>query len=77
MNVSGTWVPYSGSGALLLAVVLFVITGSLAYFGTRLHRPLGVERPGRAVSVLLVVIWFLSLGLLWFLISCQPTLHHA
>jgi len=32
----------------------------LAYLGTRLHRSVGVNRPGTAVSILLVVIWVLS-----------------
>ena len=58
----GTWSPYVGSDALLLAAVLFIIAGVLAYLGTRLHRSVGVNRPGKAVSIFLVVIWCLSLA---------------
>jgi hypothetical protein len=58
----GTWSPYSGNGALLLAVTLLVIAGFLVYLGTRLHRPIRVTRPGRTVGILLVMIWFLSLA---------------
>jgi len=56
----GTWRPYAGSDALLLAVTLLIIGGVLAYLGTRLHRYVGVNRPGNAVSIMLVVIWGLS-----------------
>ena len=58
----GTWSPYSGLGALLLAVTLLVIAGVLIYLGTRLHRPVGVAQPGRTVGIFLIVIWFLSLA---------------
>jgi uncharacterized membrane protein YidH (DUF202 family) len=58
----GTWSPYVGSDTLLLAVTLLIIGGVFAYLGTRLHHPVGVNRPGKAVSILLVVIWCLSLA---------------
>jgi len=61
MNSAGLWNPYSGSGAIILAVILFVITGVLIYFGTRLHRPVGAERPGKAVSTFLLLIFLVSL----------------
>ena len=62
MTQYGTWSPYVGSDALLLAAVLFIIAGVLTYLGTRLHRSVGVNRPGKAVSIFLVVIWCLSLA---------------
>jgi hypothetical protein len=62
MTQYGTWSPYVGSDALLLAAVLFIIAGVLAYLGTRLHRSVGVNRPGKTVSIFLVVIWCLSLA---------------
>jgi len=58
----GTWRPYEGTDALQLALVLLVIGGVLAYLGTRLHLPLGDDRPGKAVSALLIVMWGLSLA---------------
>ncbi len=58
----GTWSPYVGSGAVLLAAVLSIIAGVLAYLGIRLHRSIGVNRPGRAVSIFLIMIWCLSLA---------------
>jgi hypothetical protein len=42
MTQYGTWKPYTGSDALLLAVVLLIIAGVLAYLGTRLNRSVQV-----------------------------------
>jgi hypothetical protein len=62
MTQYGTWSAYAGRDALLLAAVLLIIGAVLAYLGTRLHRRLGVTRPGWAVGIMLVVIWVLSLA---------------
>jgi hypothetical protein len=61
---NGTWRPYAGGEALLLAAVLLVIAVVLAYVGMRLREPVGVSRPGKAVGVLLVIMWGLSLATL-------------
>ncbi len=61
MIQGGTWSPYTGSSAIILAVVLFIITGVLAYVGTRIHEPVGVKRPGWAAGILIVGIWCVSL----------------
>ena len=57
----GTWSPYEGSSTLLLALVLFVIGSVLTYIGSRRHSPAKVPQSGKVVSVLLVVIWGLSI----------------
>ena len=62
MTQYGTWSPYVGSDALLLAFLLVIIAGILAYLGTRLHRSVGVTKPGTTVSILLVVLWILALA---------------
>lgn len=64
MTEYGTWRPYVGGDALLLALVLLIIGSVLAYLGTKLHQPLKVQRPGRTVSVLLVMIWILAFATL-------------
>lgn len=62
MTLYGTWSPYVGSDSLLLAAVLFVIASVLAYLGTRLQRSVGVEKPGKTLSIFLIVMWCLSLA---------------
>ena len=57
---TANWSPYTGSGSIILAVVLLVVTGLLAYFALRLRRPVAVRRPGALGAVLLIVIWLLS-----------------
>src|SRR5881398_1110162 len=60
MTQYGTWSPYGGSNSLLLAVVLFIVTGVLISLAIRLHQPIEVKRPGKFLGVSLVVIWVLS-----------------
>lgn len=60
MKNGSTWSPYIGSDALLLAAVLLIIGSLLAYIGTRLDRSVRVERPGKAISISLVLIWVLA-----------------
>lgn len=57
----GTWTPYEGSGALLLALAFFAIGCVLTYFGLRRHSPIEVSQSGKIVSVLLVTMWCLSI----------------
>jgi hypothetical protein len=58
----GTWTPYAGNAATILAVVLLILAGLLAYLGSRLRSSIEPGRPGTAVSVLLVVMWLVSLA---------------
>jgi hypothetical protein len=60
MTHYGTWSPYGGSGSLLLAGVLLIVTGVLIYLAIRLHHPVEVKRPGKFLRVSLVGIWLLS-----------------
>jgi hypothetical protein len=65
----GTWSPYAGVDAFILAATLLVITGVLATLGTSLQRSVEVERPGYALSILLLVIWVVSLATLVIAVS--------
>jgi len=56
MIQSGLWTPYSGNREIILAVLLFVISGVLVYLGTRLRQLVEVARPGRTVSAFLWVM---------------------
>jgi len=60
MNSHQSWSPYAGSGSIILAVVLLIITGVLLYFAFRLHHPKEVKRPGMFLGIAIVVIWLLS-----------------
>lgn len=64
MPQTGTWTPYAGSDALVLAAVLLIIAGALTYWGIRLNHPVRTQRPGTALSILLVLIWVLALATL-------------
>ena len=60
MNQHGSWSPYAGSGSLILAAILFIVTCVLVYGAMRLRRPLEVKRPGKGIGAAIVVIWLLS-----------------
>ncbi len=60
MNQHGDWSSYTGSGALILALVLLVIVGVLAFLAMRLRTPLATKRPGKALGSLIVVIFAVS-----------------
>ncbi len=56
MVQGGTWTPYSGASAVLLAAVLLVIAAALAVLGTRLHHSVRARQPGLAVGTILVLL---------------------
>jgi hypothetical protein len=58
----GTWNPYVGTDAVFLMVTLIAIGASLTYLGTRLTGAVGVKKPGKTVSVFLILIWGISLA---------------
>jgi hypothetical protein len=58
----GTWLPYSGTSRLALAVILLAAAGGLAFAAARLSRPLKLPTPSRLIAVLLVGAWVVSLG---------------
>jgi hypothetical protein len=60
MNQVGGWSTYTGSAANILAVILFVLAGILAYLGARLRRPIEPKRPGKYVGATLALIWVLG-----------------
>lgn len=64
MTQSANWIPYSGVQAFILAAVLLIIAGVLAYLGTRLRHPLAPRYPGIGLGILLIAIWILSLATL-------------
>ncbi len=69
MTYYGTWSAYTGSGSVILAVALFLVTGALIYFAMRLHHPIAVTRPGKFLSASLIGIWLLSV--MMFLVAAS------
>ena len=59
--MAGTWAPYTGTDRILLALSLFLIAAAFTYLGLRLRSSIRPARPGRALSVLLALIWVVSL----------------
>jgi len=51
-----------GTDAVFLAVTLLAIGVLLTYLGTRLIGAVGIKRPGKTVSVFMILIWALSLA---------------
>jgi hypothetical protein len=60
MTQYGTWYPYTGSDAGLLAVALLVVAMMFVYLGTRLRAPWRVKTPGRTTVIFMIAIWLLS-----------------
>ncbi len=70
----GTWLPYTGSDSVILALTLLLIAAVLAFWGMRLHHSLASRHPGRFAAILLVVLWFLCLETLGI---CGTTYYQA
>jgi hypothetical protein len=56
----GAWSPYAGGNSIILAAVLLIVTGVLAYLAIRLSHPFEIKRPGTSLGVLIAVMWLLS-----------------
>ena len=63
----GEWIPFSGSSAVILGVVLLGFAGVFAFFGFKIKNSLRVKRPGKALAGVLVIVWILSI--LTFLVN--------
>ena len=61
MTTEGTWIGYSGTARIGLAVTLLAVAGGLAYAGTRWPGPLQARRPRPAVANLMLAIWVLAI----------------
>lgn len=59
--MSGTWAPYTGIDATLLAVLLIAIATVFTFLGLRMRKSIAPARPGRTVSFFIVLIWIVSL----------------
>jgi hypothetical protein len=62
MTQYGTWVSYSGTARIWLAIALLVVAGVLVYAGTRLPLPARAARPGKAVVIFMLLAWVLAIA---------------
>jgi hypothetical protein len=60
MDKYGTWAAYTGNEAIILALVLFAITGILIYVAIKIRKPIAIKSATKLLFILLVVIWILS-----------------
>jgi hypothetical protein len=75
MATEGTWIGYSGTARIGLAVVLLALAGALAYAGTRWPGPFQARRPRPAVANLMLAIWVLAITT--FLVCLSVYAHQA
>ena len=73
MSQHGLWVSYGGSARIALAIILLVAAVGLAYAGIRFRRPVGLPRPGRALTVFILLAWVLAMGA--FLVGYAAYVH--
>lgn len=62
MTMHGTWVSYSGTAKMVLAVVLAAAAVAIAYAGIRLPLPARLPRPGRAAKIMMLAIWVFAIA---------------
>jgi hypothetical protein len=62
MTQYGTWVSYSGTARIWLAIALLLVAGVLVYAGTRLPLPARAARPGKAVVIFMLLAWVLAIA---------------
>jgi hypothetical protein len=75
MTTYGTWVSYSGTARIGLAVILLAVAGGVAYAGTRWPGPFQARRPRPAVANLMIAAWILAMTT--FLVCVSLYVHQA
>jgi hypothetical protein len=58
---SGHWAIYSGTGKIVLFVVLAAAATAVAYLGIKLPLPVRPPRPGRPAAILMIAVWVLAI----------------
>ena len=75
MTTDGTWIGYSGTARIGLALILLAVAGGLAYAGTRWPGPYQARKRGPAVTNLLLAAWILAIAA--FLVCVSLYVHQA
>jgi hypothetical protein len=61
MAQHASWVSYSGSSRIVLAIILLIIAAGVAAAGARLPRPAALPRPSRNTTVVLFTVWMVAI----------------
>jgi hypothetical protein len=72
---SGTWVSYSGTARMALAVVLLAAAGGVVYGAMRLPLPVRLPRPSEGARTFMLVIW--GFAVIAFLVCLPIYVEHA
>jgi hypothetical protein len=75
MTTEGTWIGYSGTARIGLAVVLLAIAAGVAYAGTRWPGPFQARRPRPAIANLMIAVWILAITV--FLVCASVYAHQS
>ncbi|HEX9358817.1 MAG TPA: hypothetical protein VF933_34025 [Streptosporangiaceae bacterium] len=75
MTTEGTWIGYSGTARIGLAVIPLAVAGGLVYAGTRWPGPLPARRPRPAIANLMLAIWVLAITT--FLVCASVYVHRS
>jgi hypothetical protein len=60
----GTWLSYGGTARMVLAIVLLVSAGGIAYAGIRLPLPAWPPRPSEKARAVMLVTWLFAIAVL-------------
>ena len=72
-----TWISYSGTARVVIALVLLIAAGGAAYTGTRLLLPVRVPRPGQKAANVMLAAWIVAItAFLGCVISQQARSDH-
>ncbi len=66
-TVDYTWVSYTGTARIVLAIILLIAAAAVLCAATRLYRPIRLPRAGRTATEMMVVAWLLAILVL---VSC-------
>ncbi|HEX3751488.1 MAG TPA: hypothetical protein VHW06_13085 [Streptosporangiaceae bacterium] len=57
MTQDPSWLEYSGSSRVMLAIILLIVAAAVAGAGARVPRPVSLPRPGRITTYVLLTAW--------------------
>jgi hypothetical protein len=60
-TIDGTWVSYSGTARIALAIVVVAAAAGVVYAGTRLRRPIRLPKPAATAIRIMEVAWLLAI----------------